>query len=97
MVKGPLSDADIPRRCSIRLPRLWVLTALAIGLASCSLEQAGYTEQERADDLSLSPCYETMSLQIGLVGRDGVLVPFKANARHIRNVKQSVTDFIGPL
>src|SRR6266478_2815832 len=49
---------------------------------------------ERTDDLILSPCYETMSLQIGLVGRDGVLVPFKANARHIRNVKQSVTDFI---
>ncbi len=70
---------------------------LAIVLASCSLEQTGYTEQERADDLSLSPCYETMSLQIGSVGRDGVLVPFKANARHIRNVKQSVTDFIRPL
>ncbi len=61
------------------------------------LKQAGYTIQERADDLSLSPCYETMSLQIGSVGRDGVLVPFKANARHIRNVKQSVTDFIRPL
>ena len=46
-----------------------------------------YTKQERADGL-------TISLQVGLVGRDGALVPFKANARHIRNVKQSVTDFI---
>ena len=70
---------------------------LAIVLASCSLEQTGYTEQELPDDLILLPCYETMSLQIGLIGRDGVLVPFKANARHLRNVKQSVTDFIGPL
>ena len=85
MVKGSLSEAGKPKRRSMHLPSLWVLTALAI--ASCSLEQAGYTEQERADGL-------TMSLQVGLVGRDGALVPFKANARHIRNVKQSVTDFI---
>ena len=95
MVKGPLSEAG--KACPLHLAEPQGLTALAIGLASCSLEQAGYTEQERADDLSLSPCYETMSLQIGSVGRDGVLVPFKANARHIRNVKQSVTDFIRPL
>ena len=94
MVKGPLSEAD--KACSLHLAEAQGLTALAIGLASCSLEQAGY-EQERPDGLFLSPCYETMSLQVGLVGRDGVLVPFKANARHIRNVKQSVTDFIGPL
>ena len=93
--KGPLSEAD--KACSLHLAEPQGLTALAIGLASCSLEQAGYTEQERADDLSLSPCYETMSLQIGSVGRDGVLVPFKANARHIRNVKQSVADFIRSL
>jgi hypothetical protein len=53
--------------------------------------------RELPDGLILLPCYETMSLQIGLVGRDGVLVPFKANARHIRNVKQSVTDYIGRL
>jgi len=69
-----------------------VSTALAIGLPSCSLEQAG-----NAKTILSSPCYETMSLQTGLVGRDGAFIPFKANARHIRNVKQSVTDFIGPL
>ena len=46
------------------------------------------------DDLELSPCYETMSLQIGLAGRDRFLVPFEANAGHIGNVKQSVTNFI---
>ena len=78
----------------MRLPSLWVLTALAIGLESCSPEQAGYTEQELPDGLIL-PCHETMSL--GLVGRDGVLVPFEANAWHIRNVKQPVTNFIGLL
>jgi hypothetical protein len=32
----------------MHLLSLWVLTALAVGLASCSQEQAGYTEQERA-------------------------------------------------
>src|ERR1700704_3965548 len=53
MVKGPLSKADKPIRCSMRLPSLWVLTALAIGLESCSPEQAGNTEQERADGLYL--------------------------------------------
>ena len=57
----------------------------ALAIASCSLEQAGYTEQERAD--GLSPCYETMSLQVDLIGCDRFLIPFKANARHIRNVK----------
>src|SRR5882672_2349764 len=57
MVKGPLSEADKPIRCSMRLPSLWVLTALAIGLESCSPEQAGNTEQERANGLTLSPCY----------------------------------------
>src|SRR5882672_11916995 len=57
MVKGPLSEADKPIRCSMRLPSLWVLAALAIGLESCSPEQTGYTEQERADGLTLSPCY----------------------------------------
>jgi hypothetical protein len=46
------------------------------------------------DGLTLSACYETMSLQIGLAGRDRFLIPFKANARHIGNVKQSVTNFI---
>jgi hypothetical protein len=46
------------------------------------------------DDLELSPCYETMSLQIGLIGRDRFLIPFEANAKHIGNVKQSVTNFI---
>jgi hypothetical protein len=53
MVKGPLSEAD--KACSLHLAEPQGLTALAIGLASCSLEQAGYIEQERADDLSLSP------------------------------------------
>ena len=67
---------------------------LAIVLASCSLEQ---TEQERPDGLILLPCYETMSLQIGLAGCDRFLIPFEANARHIGNVKQSVTNFIGLL
>ena len=47
--------------------------------------------------LSPSPCYETMSLQIGLAGRHRFLIPFEANARHIGNVKQSVTNFIGLL
>jgi hypothetical protein len=54
-------------------------------------------EKERADGLSLSSCYETMSLQVDLIGGDRFLIPFKANARHIGDVKQSVTDFIGPL
>ena len=40
---------------------------------------------------------EAMSLQIGLVGRDRFLIPFKTNARQVRNVKQSVTNFIGLL
>ena len=75
----------------MRLPRLGVLNALAIGVVFAG---AG---RERTDDLILSPCYETMSLQGCLVGRDGIVVPFKANARHIRNVKQSVTNFIGLL
>ena len=47
--------------------------------------------------LSLSPCYETMSLQVGLIGRDRFLIPIKTNARHVRDVKQSVTNFIGLL
>jgi hypothetical protein len=76
----------------MRLPRHGLSTALAIGLASCSLEQAG-----NAKTILSSPCYETLSLQVGWIGRDRFLIPFKANARHIRNVKQSVTDFIGPL
>jgi hypothetical protein len=46
------------------------------------------------DDLGLSPCYETLKLQIGLAGRDRFLIPFEANTRHIGNVKQSVTNFI---
>ena len=37
------------------------------------------------------------SLQIGLASRDRFLIPFKANARHVRNVKQPVTNFIGLL
>jgi len=32
----------------MQLPSLSVLTTLAIGAASCSQEQAGYTEKERA-------------------------------------------------
>jgi hypothetical protein len=54
-------------------------------------------KQKVFDGLTLSPCYKTMSLQIGLAGRDRFLIPFKANARHIGNVKQSVTNFIGLL
>jgi hypothetical protein len=46
------------------------------------------------DGLTVSPCCETMSLQIGLVGRGRFLIPFEANAKHIGNVKQSVTNFI---
>jgi hypothetical protein len=60
---------------------------LAIVLASCSLEQIGYSEQERPDGVILLPCYETLSLQVGLIGRDRFVIPFKANARHVRNVK----------
>jgi hypothetical protein len=67
---------------------------LGIVLASCSLEPTGYTEQERPDGLILLPYYETMGLQIGLAGCDRFLIPFEANARHIGNVKQSVTNFI---
>jgi hypothetical protein len=47
--------------------------------------------------LTLSPCNETMALQIGLVGHDRFLIPFKTNAGHVGNVKQSVTNFIGSL
>jgi hypothetical protein len=43
------------------------------------------------EGFTLSPCYEMVSLQIGLVGRDRFLVLFKTNARHVRNVKQSVS------
>ena len=43
---------------------------------------------------TLSPRSEAMSLQIGLVGRDSFLIPFKTNARHVRNVEQSVANFI---
>jgi len=45
--KRTVKKADQPRRCAMQLPSLSVLTALAIGLASCSQEQAGYTEKER--------------------------------------------------
>jgi hypothetical protein len=45
--------------------------------------------------VTFSPCCATVSLQIGLVGSDCFLVPFEANARDIRNAKQSLTDFIG--
>ena len=44
------------------------------------------------EDSTVSPCYEAMSLEIGLVGHDCFLVPFKANARHVRNMKQHVED-----
>ena len=37
---------------------------LAIVLASFSLEQIGYTEQERPDGLILLPYYETMSYRL---------------------------------
>jgi hypothetical protein len=37
------------------------------------------------------------ALEIGLIGHDRFLIPFKTNARHVSNVKQSVTDFIGLL
>ena len=53
--------------------------------------------RELPNGLMLLPCYETMSLQVDLIGGDRFLIPFKANARHIGDVKQSVTDFIGPL
>jgi hypothetical protein len=36
-------------------------------------------------------------LQVDLIGCDRFLIPFKANARHVRNVKQPVTNFIGLL
>jgi hypothetical protein len=51
----------------MHLLSLWVLIGSAIGLASCSQEQAGYTEQERAciaqrhkdyDARRLSQCVE---------------------------------------
>jgi hypothetical protein len=43
---------------------------------------------------TLSLCYKTMSLQIGLIGRDCFLIPLKTDAGHVRNVKQSVTNII---
>jgi hypothetical protein len=46
------------------------------------------------DGFTLSRFSEAMSLQIGLVGRDRFLIPLKTNARHVRNVKQSVTNII---
>ena len=32
-----------------------------------------------------------MNLEIDLVGRDRLLIPFKTNARHVRKVKQLVS------
>ena len=46
MVKGQLRKQDEPESCAMQLSSLSVLTALAIGVASCSQEQAGYTEKE---------------------------------------------------
>jgi hypothetical protein len=51
----------------------------------------------RSTILDCHSCFETIGLQIGLAGRDRFLIPFEANARHIGNVKQSVTNFIGHL
>jgi hypothetical protein len=55
-----------------------------------SLTNAGFEESMRrvneGGGLTVSPCHETMSLQIGLAGRDCFLTPFKTNARHVRNV-----------
>jgi hypothetical protein len=49
-----------------------------------------FSERER----TLSPCYKTKSLQMSLVGSDRILIPLKTNARHVRNVKQSVTNIV---
>jgi hypothetical protein len=45
--KRMVKKADQPRRCAMQWPTLSALTALAIGLASCSQKQAGYTGAER--------------------------------------------------
>jgi hypothetical protein len=45
--KRIVKKLDQPRRCAMQLPSLNALTALAIGLASCSQEQPGYSEKER--------------------------------------------------
>jgi hypothetical protein len=64
------------------------------GRSRYSLFHTATTLEHAFGGLTLSACYETMSLQIGLAGRDRFLVPFEANAGHIGNVKQSVTNFI---
>jgi hypothetical protein len=45
--KRTVKKADQPRKYAMQWPTLSALTALAIGLASLSQEQAGYTGAER--------------------------------------------------
>ena len=88
-VKGcPLLDAG---RASLPQTSSWTRRVAQGYFSATILEHMAF------GGLSLSPCSEAMSLQIGLVGRDRFLIPFKTNARHVRNVKQSVTNFIGLL
>jgi hypothetical protein len=91
----PLADL-MTSDCDVGPPHQF--SALAEGGRSRyhSFHGATTLEHMAFGGLTLS-CYETMSLQIGLAGRDRFLIPFKSNARHIGNVKQSVTNFIGLL
>ena len=72
-------------------------------MSSCTSAHAqGYFSATISEHMAfygftLSPCSETMALQIGLVGHDHFFIPFETNAGHVGNVKQSVTDFIGLL
>jgi hypothetical protein len=56
--------------------------------ASCCMRRYDLVAFE---GFTLSPCSSTTSLQINLVGRDRFLILFNTNARHIGNVKQSVS------
>jgi hypothetical protein len=47
MVKGRLTGVVEPGKCTMQSPSLSILAGLAIGLASCSPEQAEFTDTER--------------------------------------------------
>jgi hypothetical protein len=51
--KRTVKKAAQPRRCAMQLPSLSALIALAIGLASCSQEQAGYLLQSVTPTVTL--------------------------------------------
>jgi hypothetical protein len=71
-----------------------VILVVGASLKVISQPQFWSTRRSRVLSCHLAP---RLSLQISLVGRDRFLIPFKTNARHVRNVKQSATNFIGLL